>query len=299
MQTTTTALPAPHGPSAADLIAWWHHRSDVGGTTTERSCTAVATTVLDHLAHHASTTLQTIDMRTVSVEQLLADHADCLWPNLSTSTRNNYTNRLRRAVAEFLTALDDPAAVRPGRARARLDAARSQEAPRGAELGIEIPPAGFGDPGVYAELALSGKLTARIWVSANSRDLLTDILRRLAASPRQEYRRGLKPTLAPLLRAGLLEAGQELIWHRKRLGERLTVTVTADGQVQLPDGSVWPSPNQAAARLTGYPNDGWAVFRTADGATLADLKALASADSPEPDTKTIALATPADTETGH
>jgi hypothetical protein len=130
MQTKTTSLPAPHGPSAADLIAWWHDRSDIGGTTTERSCTAVATTALNHLAHHASTATQSIDMGTVNVEQLLADHADCLWPNLSASTRSNYTKRLRRAVAEFLTALDDPSAVRASRARARLDAARTgQPAP--------------------------------------------------------------------------------------------------------------------------------------------------------------------------
>lgn len=125
MKTTTTALPAPHGPSAADLITWWHLRSDVGGTSTERRYTAVASTVLDHVALHTNTALTAIDMRAVNVEQLLGDYADCVWPDVSTSTRNNYANSLRRAVAEFLTALDDPAAVRPSRARVRLDAIRA------------------------------------------------------------------------------------------------------------------------------------------------------------------------------
>ena len=122
---TATALPAPHGPSAADLIAWWHGRSDIGGTSTERSCTAVASTILDHLARHTSADLQAIDMRAVNIDQVLTDHADCVWSHLAEATRHNYTGHLRRAVADFLTSLDDPAAVRPGRARARLDAARA------------------------------------------------------------------------------------------------------------------------------------------------------------------------------
>lgn len=129
MNTATAALPAPHGPSAADLIAWWYQRSDVGGTTTERSCTAVAATILNHLARHTSTDPQAVDMRAVNVEEVLADHADCVWDHLSAATRHSYTKSLRRAVAEFLTALDDPAAVKPGRARARLDRARNGEAP--------------------------------------------------------------------------------------------------------------------------------------------------------------------------
>ena len=126
MNTASAALPAPRGPFAADLIAWWRDRTDVGGTPAERTCTSVAFTVLDHVAHHTNTDLQTIDIRTVSVDQLLTDHTDCLWPRLSASTQHNYANRLRHAIAEFLTALNNPAAVRPGRTRARLDAARAR-----------------------------------------------------------------------------------------------------------------------------------------------------------------------------
>ncbi|WP_194913257.1 hypothetical protein [Catenulispora rubra] len=138
MRAAATALPAPHGPSAADLITWWHDRADFGGTTTERSCTAVATTFLGHVAQHADADPQAIDMRTPDVDQLVTDHADCLWPHVAAATRHNYTNRLRRAVADFLTALDDPTAVRPGRARARLDAARNRTSPT-SEAAIEYP----------------------------------------------------------------------------------------------------------------------------------------------------------------
>ena len=83
----------------------------------------------------------------------------------------------------------------------------------------------------------------------------------------------MKGQLTGLIEAGLLTAGQELTWRRPRRGDQFALTVTADGQLQIPDGSTWPSPFQAASRIIGYPVDGWAVFTTATGQSLKELKA--------------------------
>jgi hypothetical protein len=151
------------------------------------------------------------------------------------------------------------------------------------------PPAGpLRDPDAYIELTLGEALHARIWINGRASDAIGQILAfadpaRDRSAPR---RMGLEPQLLPLIEAGLLSAGQELTWHRPRLRRTETVTVTADGRLTIPDGSVWPSPFQAAHRIAGHAANGWVRFVTADGRSLQDLKA--SLENRAPDLGTAA-----------
>ena len=137
----------------------------------------------------------------------------------------------------------------------------------------------------YIELSLGENTHARIWVIGDAAAAVREVLslaRDQAPPAERRPGKGIKPQLAALIEAGLLDPGQELTWHRPRIGEHVTLTITADGQLKIPDGSVWPSPFQAASRITGYPADGWALFKTATGKSLADLKAALLGHDPEP-----------------
>lgn len=139
----------------------------------------------------------------------------------------------------------------------------------------EAPPAWvLKDPDAYIELSLGDALTARIWLNGSASDAIAQILAFANPSrPAPGPRRGrLEPQLLPLIEAGLLRPGQELTWHRPRLRQTETLTVTADGRIRVPDGSAWPSPFQAAHRIAGYQGNGWVYFKTADGRSLQDLK---------------------------
>ena len=114
------------------------------------------------------------------------------------------------------------------------------------------------DPEAYIELDLGATIHARIWVHAAASDAIGQILAfadpgRNAPGPR---RVGLAPQLLPLIKAGLLSPGQELVWHQPRLRRTHTVTVTADGRLKIADGTAWPSPFQAAHRIAGHQANG-------------------------------------------
>jgi len=147
------------------------------------------------------------------------------------------------------------------------------------------PPAGaLKDPDAYIELTLGEALHARIWINGRASEAIGQILAfaapgRNAPGPR---RVGLAPQLLPLIKAGLLSPGQELVWHQPRLRRTHTVTVTADGRLKIPDGTAWPSPFQAAHRIAGHQANGWVLFKTADGRSLQDLKT--SLENREPGT---------------
>lgn len=88
-----------------------------------------------------------------------------------------------------------------------------------------------------------------------------------------------KPTgpLAPLMKAGLLEAGEELAFHQRRAKRTGRATVTADGQL-IVEGHPKPlsSPSKAAQAVTGNVINGWTLWRTEGGSgpTLDDLRKL-------------------------
>ena len=77
--------------------------------------------------------------------------------------------------------------------------------------------------------------------------------------------------LAPLLAAGLLRAGAELVWKRRVVTHR--ANVTADGWLELEDGRVFASPSGAGRALSGYEVNGWRNWRrSSDGVGLSALR---------------------------
>lgn len=79
--------------------------------------------------------------------------------------------------------------------------------------------------------------------------------------------------IAEMLEAGLMTAGEELVWDRPRLGVRHTVHVRVDGTLILDDGRVYANPCGATTALGGNHQNGWNAFRRAsDGRTLGDLR---------------------------
>lgn len=80
--------------------------------------------------------------------------------------------------------------------------------------------------------------------------------------------------IAELLAAGLVTAGEELVWNRRVFGVRHTARIRADGALILADGRTFANPCGAAAALCRSFQNGWNVFRrTSDGRTLGDLRA--------------------------
>lgn len=88
--------------------------------------------------------------------------------------------------------------------------------------------------------------------------------------PRMKWARG---GIGELLDAGLVTAGDELIWHCRHHGIRHTATILSDGALVLADGRVYANLTGATNALGGIQQNGWDAFRcTSDGRTLADLR---------------------------
>lgn len=66
---------------------------------------------------------------------------------------------------------------------------------------------------------------------------------------RPERRTNAPGELAPLLKAGLLKVGEELVWKRRQSMHR--AVVTADGWLELEDGRPFETPSGAAERSQG------------------------------------------------
>jgi hypothetical protein len=63
--------------------------------------------------------------------------------------------------------------------------------------------------------------------------------------------------IAELLDAGLVTAGEELVWNRRNLGVRHTARVRVDGTLILADGRVYAHPSDATTALGGNHQNGW------------------------------------------
>jgi CBS domain-containing protein len=82
---------------------------------------------------------------------------------------------------------------------------------------------------------------------------------------------GRRVLVSDLVNAGLLNAGTQLTFRRKRSGQAHLAQVTADGRIELSDGQRFKSPSAAAAAATGRgPYDGWTAWALNDG-TLLDV----------------------------
>lgn len=84
---------------------------------------------------------------------------------------------------------------------------------------------------------------------------------------------GRRVQLKDLMDAGLLAAGDELVFDRPRLGESYTAEVTPEGRLRLEDGREFAAPSRAAMEAADLPSiDGWFAWRMPQGSTLADLR---------------------------
>ncbi|GAA5119713.1 hypothetical protein [Haloechinothrix salitolerans] len=76
-----------------------------------------------------------------------------------------------------------------------------------------------------------------------------------------------------LLAAGLLAAGDELVYRRPGLGVHRTGQVTAQGMLRLDDDRLFTTPSAATTALGSPHQNGWAFWcRARDGRTLLDLR---------------------------
>ncbi|GLZ09544.1 hypothetical protein Acsp03_70100 [Actinomadura sp. NBRC 104412] len=74
-----------------------------------------------------------------------------------------------------------------------------------------------------------------------------------------------------MIKAGRLEAGATLTWHRPRKKETHRATVTERGCIRLADGRLFTDPSPAAVALSGHQSNGWKLWK-ADGVKLNDLR---------------------------
>lgn len=82
-----------------------------------------------------------------------------------------------------------------------------------------------------------------------------------------------RSSLAELLSSGVLSEGERLELRHK--GRVFNAMVTADGQIKLDDGRVFPSPSGAAvAAIDGKNVNGWAAWRvpTRGNVTIGSLR---------------------------
>lgn len=115
---------------------------------------------------------------------------------------------------------------------------------------------------------------------------------------------GRRVTLADLLSAGLLAAGERLTFVRPRMGEKHDATVTPRGWLRLADGEEVRSPSKAAMIAVGYGSfDGWEAWQVDDGRFLMQLRqelldrAAEEADPTEPEEQQQALLSPRERHT--
>ncbi|TDO31813.1 hypothetical protein C8E87_7246 [Paractinoplanes brasiliensis] len=90
---------------------------------------------------------------------------------------------------------------------------------------------------------------------------------------RQHLINGRRVRLSDLLDAQLLDADDELIFERPRLGEVHRATVTRRGRIRLEDGQEFMSPSGASDAVTKVATDGWYAWRVGpSGPFLHDLR---------------------------
>lgn len=79
-------------------------------------------------------------------------------------------------------------------------------------------------------------------------------------SPAGRTRATIAGSVADLLDAGIIDAGEVIEWKRPQLGQAFRATVDANGQIRTEDGQVFNSLSTAADTLTGGSHNGWEVW---------------------------------------
>ena len=86
---------------------------------------------------------------------------------------------------------------------------------------------------------------------------------------------GRRVRVSDLLDAGLLNAGDELVWERPKVGATYRAQVTENGAIELEDGRRFASPSRAGKEAAGMEAlDGWHAWRVParDRVKLDDLR---------------------------
>jgi hypothetical protein len=107
----------------------------------------------------------------------------------------------------------------------------------------------------------------------------TVLRRKFGLDPRQAGTTANSPSepvvagrLWKLVEAGVLAAGDELLWKRRQQGTEHVAWVRSDGGLILNDGYEFDSPSGAARHFAGYEVNGWRTWRhTQTGKTLDEL----------------------------
>lgn len=78
--------------------------------------------------------------------------------------------------------------------------------------------------------------------------------------------------LRKLLRAGLIDPDDRLVYEQPRARQTHRAVVRFDGCVELPDGTVWHSPSGALTESVGSQQNGWNWKHEKSRRTLAELR---------------------------
>ena len=91
--------------------------------------------------------------------------------------------------------------------------------------------------------------------------------------PTQYMIDGKRIEVADLMDAGLVAAGESLVWERPRIGKTYNAQILETGQIELEDGRVLPSLSRAAIVAADVPAyDGWLAWKVRDGRTMKDIR---------------------------
>jgi hypothetical protein len=90
--------------------------------------------------------------------------------------------------------------------------------------------------------------------------------------------------LRDLLEAGLVSAGDDLIWERRNSRLKFTAKILPYGMIKTMDGVVHNSPSMAARHVNmGKSTNGWRVWQLATTKqSLYDLRSILNSQSPTP-----------------
>lgn len=82
--------------------------------------------------------------------------------------------------------------------------------------------------------------------------------------------------LRDLLKAGLLQPGEELVWNRRTIKTTHSAIVGSDGTLTTADGKSHKTPSGAAKHLNGNkPVDGWLAWKSKkQGKSLSELRSI-------------------------
>lgn len=100
-----------------------------------------------------------------------------------------------------------------------------------------------------------------------------DVLRRVLLGETPRPSAGKAGDLMPLVAAGHLKAGDQLVHHQPRKRRTFRAEVTSDGYVQLPDGRRFAAPSPALKACVGSEINGWGQWRVErTGQPLQELR---------------------------